>query len=221
MVASKKDKETPAEQLLRMIEGGSGPAVSPGTPSSPIGRAAALVQSIRGRFWFRRRMVRRNTDAMLGNIRLGQRVLWIVLLGLTAYLAAEVLLVKPRIPVSRITASGETPTTVDSGTEGTANPLRPLSEYLAAVEVRNPFTGSGATSAPPVVSAKQRLEEMAQGLAVVGIDRGEHPEALIEDSKLQRTYFVKVGDTLNGMTISEINPQGVVLTYEGEEFLLH
>ena len=46
------------------------------------------------------------------------------------------------------------------------------------------------------------------------------PEALIEKSDEKRTYFVKVGDQINGVTVKTIDQRGVTVAYEGEEITL-
>ena len=75
-------------------------------------------------------------------------------------------------------------------------------------------------AAPGGPQAKSKLEELVGGLTVVGINRGRVPEALIEDAKATRTYFVKIGDDLNGLKVKAIDQNGVTVTYEGEETTL-
>ena len=65
-----------------------------------------------------------------------------------------------------------------------------------------------------------KLADLVSSLTVVGINRGTVPEALIEDTQAKRTHFVKVGDQVNGVTISSISSEGVKVTYEGEEAIL-
>ncbi len=239
MVASKKSRETPAEQLLRMIEGapqGAGGFIKPVT----VPPLRQLVDAVRGLLaQIRRRFVdgRRETDAVLRNLRLIYRLLWVALAGLGVYVVVDLLLIQPisrpsapparleRLPGRAARAIGG-PGAPDPGAQTVSRGqpvLKPLSEYLTAIQVRNPFTGlSGGLTLdqPTAKTTKRRLEDLAQGLAVVGIDRGPNPEAIIEDTAAQRTYFVKVGDELNGMIVQDISTQGVVVAYEGEELLL-
>jgi hypothetical protein len=70
------------------------------------------------------------------------------------------------------------------------------------------------------VTIKRRLDEMVQGLVVVGIDRGPNPAALIEDQQTGRTTVIRVGDTVRDAKVKKIDGDGVLLTYEGEEHLL-
>lgn len=212
MVAPKKGKETPAEQLLRMIEGGSG-AVSLSRPS--------LRRLVAG--WFGRAGSRARTwdqaDPWLGNIRLAGRLMWLVLAVLGAYTALVLLRPAP------VPSLGTTPGAGDGAPSAVAEerPLKPLSEYLSAITTLNPFTG-GATQQSPTVpvteTARQRLEGLTNSLIVVGIDNSAVPEAIIEDTEQRRTYFVKVGDEIKGVVIREISPKGVSVSYEGEEILL-
>lgn len=222
MGPSKKPKDTPAEQLLRMIEGPQ-PAAAPakGGESVPLMRRADLWRGVIAAV--RRRLLpsRQEVDVFLWNLRLVQRVLWVVLAGLGLYVVLDFFLVKPPRRMAQV-ASVQMPengASVES-TEGTGA-LKPLSGYLGAIQERNPFTGvSDLLVQSPLKTAQRRLEELAQGLTVVGIDRGANPEAIIEDRVQQRTYFVKVGDELNGMHVKDISSQGVVVTYEGQELVL-
>lgn len=220
-------KDTPEEQLLRMIEGGQAP---PSEPPPPAKRGLDLVQLA---IWWQRtaagwqgqwRKLFRSQDrgdAVLRNLRIASRVAWIGLASLGVYFIVAVVLTKPkRTPM--ILTSSRPAEGVGAMPAVTPDDLaKPLSEYLASVLQRNPFTGgAGATSAAPIRSARDKLKELAGGLVVVGIDRGAKPEALIEDAAGGRTHFIKVGDVINGMTVREISERGVILSYEGEELLL-
>lgn len=223
MVTVKRLQETPAEQLLRMIEGPQG-----GLPGAPKPVAGAL-QSLRALFGrlpnpFRRKLRsgRHDADPVLANLTLAQRVLWLVLILFGAFVAFDLVAVQPTSHLDRATARvPETPESAAGAAQTAGTTLKPLADYLSVVQQVNPFGGAAAIVAAPITqTTKQRLEELAQGLVVVGIDRSANPEAIIEDTEQQRTYFVKVGDELNGMMIREISAKGVTVTYEGEELLL-
>lgn len=233
MESSKKGKDTPAEQLLRMIEGPAG-AASPdlrtlrsGSATPSLKQLLAGLQELPGRLLSRLRPARRETDTFLWNLKMAQRLLWAVLLALGTYVAFDLIVVQPKPKLERVVAptavGAPEPAAGSAGTSTstTANSLKPLAEYLAAVQQANPFGGAAAIIAAPVAqSTKHRLEELAQGLVVVGIDRSANPEAIIEDTTQKRTYFVKVGDELNGMAVKEISTKGVIVSYEGEELLV-
>ncbi len=54
-------------------------------------------------------------------------------------------------------------------------------------------------------------------LKLVGISWSQDPDVMIEDTKSKRTFFLKRGDTINDLTISDVFRDKVVLTYKGDE----
>lgn len=204
-----------------MIEGPHGGL--PGGPKPAVGVLQSLstfFNRLPNPFRRKLRSGRRDADPVLANLTLVQRVLWLVLILFGAYVAFDLVAVQPTSTLDRVTAHAPEAPEASAGAPSTAT-LRPLADYLSIVQQANPFGGAAAIIAAPITqTTKQRLEELASGLVVVGIDRSANPEAIIEDTEQQRTYFVKVGDELNGLTIREISAKGVMVTYEGEELLL-
>ena len=205
-----------------MIEGPGGPAPS----KSPLRgwSPGALLEQLRGGFdGLRRRLSppppqHERGDVLLARLRLAERIMWVVLIGLGAYLATDVFVLQLKPPKLAAIPAG-------SGAAATAEEpsMKPLVEYRQTLADRNPFAlavHAVAGVAPSGPQAKSKLEELVGGLTVVGINRGRVPEALIEDAKATRTYFVKIGDDLNGLKVKAIDQNGVTVTYEGEETTL-
>ena len=234
LMADLPRKETAEEQLLRLIEGAHAPQPQPAT--GPSGGTAAKppwrdrlrhgwsqvsgAVALRVNALFRARQ--RGGDTVLRQLQLAGRLMWLVLVGLGLYVVASVVFSQSHPP--RMASGAGLP----SAGKGTVTPppspdtlVKPMAEYLSAVLQRNPFTGtSGSNSAAPVQRPRERLKELVGSLVVVGIDRGATPEALIEDNSGGRTYFVKVGDVVNGAFVKEITSRGVIVEYEGEEELI-
>lgn len=200
--------------------------------------ASPTKNSFRGRFaqalqqraeWARFRLAgffrtrHRAGDAVLQQLQMGSRLLWLVLLMLAMYLAVQLAQDRARQgkPVVAQSPAQQPAASAASLPPSPDTLMKPMAEYLSAILQRNPFTGaSGSTSAAPIQRARERLKELTSSLAVVGIDRGPKPEALIEDKSHGKTYFVKVGDVVNGAFVKEISSRGVIVEYEGEEELL-
>lgn len=214
------DKSTAEEQLLKLIEGpppeGAPPASASAAPTAR-GRLASWWAAWRRRGAADRRVGR--IDPLLHRLSLSNRFLSVALGILMLYLIAD--LAWPRQARHRRAGfSGGEHASV--GDETPAKPeeyLKPMSVYIRSASQRDVFAEN-----PPVVAARQgprpveeRIKAMAEGLVVVGIDRGANPQALIEDTQRQRTYFVRIGDDVSGMTVREIRHDGVMLTYEGLE----
>jgi len=146
------------------------------------------------------------------------------LIGLGAYGVVDFFWIRPTLPPREASVSnlpmGEDLPVAPAEVQG---PIRSLSDYLAAVAQRNPFTGLAVGSGPVQVSplsTQRHLEELTKSLVVVGIDRGPNPAALVEDTQRNQTLILHAGDEIDGMKVKEITPEGVLLSYEGKELLL-
>ena len=209
-----------------MIEGPRAPA-SPRGPAgrSPLGRA--LDPFFRGgeflRRWSRRAQASKDhADVFLWQLQLASSVFWAFLGALAVYLVVDLWVLQPHAPTlpafpSAGTASGGAAALTPTPEEQ----LKQSADYRSTLAVRNPFRLSAAriddTGSQTV---KSKLAELTSKLSVVGINRGKVPEALVEDTEAKRTHFLKVGDQINGLTVSAIDASGVKVTYEGEEAAL-
>ena len=215
-------KETAEEQLLRMIEGPEGVPSRRPTQRFSFER---LLEPLQGSFEATRQWVlgsrnrQERSDVFLRQLRFAGRFFWIIVAGLMLYLIIDLLMTKPAIP--RLPSGGipqlPNPEAADPG-----EALRQqAAEYRQTLAARNPFRlANRMLEAQTGQTAKNRLVELTGTLVVVGINRGAIPEALIEDTAAKHTYFVKVGDQINGVTIASISQTGVAVRYEGEEILL-
>ncbi len=66
-------------------------------------------------------------------------------------------------------------------------------------------------------AASAKTLEAAGNLKLVGISWSNDPDAMIEDSKAVRTFFVKRGQMVGEAKVSAIFKDKVVLSYDGEE----
>jgi type II secretory pathway component PulC len=96
-----------------------------------------------------------------------------------------------------------------------------VSYYLDKTRQRDIFTmGSKKTdpAAKPAPSAKEL--EIAASFKLVGISWSNDPDAMIEDSKALKTFFVKRGEMVGEAKVQAIFKDKVVLSYNGQEFEL-
>ncbi len=223
-------KETAEERLLRMIEG----PVGSGSPRKSVRQMTFNGFIAQTQVWWEalwRRAIpsyaytRNRSDTLLIRLQLAQRLMWLILAALGFYIIVDLLLFNlkpPTLSLSPLGGSvqGSHPSRVTTLTA--EERLKPLEQYRDLLVRRNPFglSSSGSEGAVIASSGKTRLEELTQTLTVVGINRGREPEALIEDSSIQRTHFLKVADQLNGLTVKSIDERGVTLTDGHEEILL-
>lgn len=73
-----------------------------------------------------------------------------------------------------------------------------------------------------VVNEKKILsgQEQLNGISLIGIISGEKPQAVIEDKKNQKTYFLYKGQNVNQLTITDILEDRVIFDFEGEKLEL-
>jgi len=102
--------------------------------------------------------------------------------------------------------------------------LQSISYYLEKIRGRNIFS---STQSPQKAVGEKETDAVPEGedpsgdCALVGIAWSEDPEAMIEDKKLSRTFFVKRGQSLsNGVRVVTIFKDKVILSYRSKEFEL-
>jgi type II secretory pathway component PulC len=95
-----------------------------------------------------------------------------------------------------------------------------VSYYLDQVRQRDIFMmGSKKIAAvKPAPSAKDL--EITASFKLVGISWSNDPDAMIEDSKALKTFFVKRGEMVGDAKVQAIFKDKVVLSYNGQEFEL-
>jgi len=65
-----------------------------------------------------------------------------------------------------------------------------------------------------------RIIEATQGLKLVGISWSNDPDAMIEDTKAMRTFFIKRGGMIGEIKVQAIFKDKLILSYAGEEIEL-
>lgn len=104
-----------------------------------------------------------------------------------------------------------------------ASSLKALSFYLGEVRARDIFK-MGAIKVPETDESKKkaassRLLEAVSNLKLVGISWSNDPDVMIEDTKVQRTYFLKKGQIIDSVNLKleAVFKDKVILSSDGEE----
>ena len=99
-----------------------------------------------------------------------------------------------------------------------ALPLYALSDYLDKIRQRDIFKMGAKRTLPGDVQAPTpKIVEATQHLRLVGISWSNDPDAMIEDTKALRTFFVKRGQMIGSVKVQAILKDRVILSYGGEE----
>lgn len=102
--------------------------------------------------------------------------------------------------------------------------LKVSSFYLEKARVRDLFKMGlpsvaeveGQSAAPTFISISDR----SKSLKLVGISWSDDPDVMIENTKENRTYFLKRGQMIDDFKIKAIFKDKVILSYRGEEIEL-
>jgi len=107
---------------------------------------------------------------------------------------------------------------VDSGDAGTFT--KAASYYLEKISERNIFKmGPRVTAkeAPPEKPPVSQLTEAMANLNLVGISWSSDPDAMVEDKRSGKTFFVKKGQMVGELRVEAIFKDKVILKYGDDE----
>ncbi len=99
--------------------------------------------------------------------------------------------------------------------EAQRTPFSTYSEAIGSRELFKPLRPGAQTEKAPTLGSESAYDKL-KDLSLIGIIAGERPQAVIEDKKIQKTYFLYKGQTINQMKVEEILKDRVILDYYGE-----
>lgn len=95
--------------------------------------------------------------------------------------------------------------------------IKPFSYFQQAIDKRILFQSlAPEKEAARIVPAGATFRDLVKNLTLMGIVSGRNQQAVIEDTKTKKTYFLYEGDFLGEIKVEEIHADRVVLEYRGE-----
>ena len=96
---------------------------------------------------------------------------------------------------------------------------KPFEFYLEGIKNRRVFVSeSGQEAGKPIISADL---DLMKDINLVGIISGENPQAVIEDKKTRKTYYVNKGQFINELLVEDIQEGKIIINYKGQRFELY
>ncbi|MGE5279497.1 MAG: hypothetical protein ACM3L6_01965, partial [Deltaproteobacteria bacterium] len=103
--------------------------------------------------------------------------------------------------------------------------VKNLEAYLEMARSRDIFKigavprseNQAAPASPEDRGAKEREEAILGKFHLVGISWSEDPDAMVENTAENKTYFVKRGHVIDGVRVEAIYKDYVVLSLDGKE----
>ena len=213
-----KDPLSPEERLLRFIRK---------KPSKPEEKSQAsktpevtLPKSTRAKIslWERasKLLSRGKEISSIDAIRGANRVLRIFLVILVVYFLLDTLMPRAQqVPCAPLKLEEKA---LPEAQEKLFT-LKPYSYYAQEIGKR-PLFSPLLIKEEKGAERRTSLKELTTSLRLVGIIQAPKQQAIIEDGKSQKTYFLYAGDFIDEVELAEILDGKVILSYEGEEIEL-
>jgi hypothetical protein len=234
-------KETAEQKLLRLIEqgggaeGASGQPASSSQPSFEAQQTLNAVQSVGGAFVLPgflpqilsscKMMFRSFSQGGFG-IREVNKILFVAVLVMAAIFSMGMI---RGLQTAQQIVDFKQPQPVKVPAENLLPQFADIQRYISAVSLRNIFNpfekkevAAQAVESKPVAAAA-RVFERTKALKLVGVswlDTPDSASAMVENSTNGVTYFLRVGEKLNDVTVKSIYADGIVLEFEGERMEL-
>jgi type II secretory pathway component PulC len=201
------DNITPEEKLLKIIEN---PQMEKNKAPLKIKEAATGIKAVGA--WFKGLRIDKNTFKYI-NLRMVNKIVAVLCGFLTIFLTFDFIIggnnLKKRL---KQVATAEATPAVDE--KKISIPVVNIADVLGQARERNIFTFL-PSKIEPVVPTDVFL--VIGNLKLVGIMWSDNPQAMIEDTKEQRTYLLSAGEQMGKIKIKQILKEKVILDIDGQE----
>ena len=96
---------------------------------------------------------------------------------------------------------------------------KPLEYYVEAVKDKSIFSSAAPAAAAEPVSIAEA--DLAKDINLLGVISGEKPEAVIEDKKIDKVFYVSRGMFIGDYQVQDIQDGKVIVSRDGKRFELH
>ncbi|MGD0335815.1 MAG: hypothetical protein ABSB18_01760 [Candidatus Omnitrophota bacterium] len=96
--------------------------------------------------------------------------------------------------------------------------IKPYEFYAGDLKNRNIFGAQTTQGMGSPINAA--TSDMVKDIALVGIISGDNPQAVIEDKRSQKTYYLTAGQFIGEIQVEKIMDGKIILNYRGEKFEL-
>lgn len=199
-------KILPEDKLLRLIKGNRGGEIPAGAGASEQPPSDFVIN-------------RSGTDLNFRFSFLHLKICMAVVLAFAAALFMKNLFFPPY--TQTITLEPAVARPLPETAPGTAD--MPLESYLAGTETRAIFNTNTENPAEGIATANEQamLSELMADLNLMGVISGADPQAIIEDKKNQRTFYLKKEQYLGKLRVIDIQENKVTMDYNGKQAELH
>lgn len=195
-----KENILPEEKLLKLIRKDTKNKGAGGAPEAGTEKAAALTGRLKQKY-----LVHLNIRS----------VVFIFFVFSCVYFLWSI--TYPLIGFKKINA-GNIPLGRNTAFRATAHlEIKPFQYYRDGIANRQIFKiASGVSDAPVNVPKVEAIRDFS----LVGIISGKNPQAIVQDSKTQKTYYLNKGQAIGEYSVEDILPDKIILNSAGQRYEL-
>jgi len=145
-----------------------------------------------------------------------RKVIWLVFIVSCIYLIYS--FVYPEIALKKIKLQLAAEKKIYKQESEQQREVKPYEFYLQGLMKRQIFQGGAVSSTAPASAAESAS---IKDMNLVGIVSGDTPQAIIEDKKAQKTYYVNKGQLIGGFQLEDIQDGKIILNNNGQRFEMH
>lgn len=204
---------SPEQKLLDLIKRKKGAHVPPKSDAGTSASIGMASESKKGGLSSRPSLDLRNI-IRIENIKFLNAALFFTLVAIILYFLIDIFLI-PSKEIARLEEEmvEKAPAKIK---EVEIEPYSYYSKELASKEIFKPLVKEEEKELRPEIPP----EELIGNLSLLGIVSGEHPQAIIEDKKQKKSFFLREGQSAGGIFLKRIDDDSITVIYRGEEFNL-
>jgi hypothetical protein len=100
-----------------------------------------------------------------------------------------------------------------------SNPIKPLEFYQTGIKNEQMFHSQAALETSTSMASVNH--DLLKDINLVGVIAGDNPQAIIEDKKTEKTYYVSKGQLIGELIVEEILDGKIILNLKGQKFELY
>ena len=99
-----------------------------------------------------------------------------------------------------------------------AQQAKPYGFYSQGLADRQIFGSTSQEAEKPIGTINA---DLLKDMSLIGIVSGDNPQAIIEDKKTQKTYYLTKGQSIGEFRVDDIGQGKIILNYNGQKFELY
>ena len=218
---------SPEEKLLSIIKGKkNGAAAENNVPKEvdkadkpEISRVGSIVDNYASRIL--------KSDFFKNNLfspkilKVFNKYMTIILVVAIIYFICDIVFVRPshkaKEAISGFSASVTSSSSAKKTIQAEANTYSYYSNRISGKKI---FGAAPYAAGEGLEGAGAGGEDITANLGLVGIIPGANPQAIIEDKKSQKTYYLMKGESTNGIVVEDVGSDKVTIEYKGKRLNL-